>query len=383
MLSCGYNLALKFIVMERIVLPIITSRNVFGKNEPFLKQLISKRIIDLFLIALSASAFAQSPCDSINHTITVNNPGCFGSANGAINLTMSGGAAPYAFSWNTTAGTEDLSGLTAGTYSVNISDQNGCLDSAAVVLTQPAPLTNSIISHDVFCNGGSTGYIITNVSGGTGPYTYNWSNGDQSANAALLSAGTYTLTVVDYHGCSLRDTIQIMQPDAISLTLTSPEPVVGYNVSVYLGNDGEIDLTVNGGIAPYTYAWSNGAVTQDLFNLTAGVYTVVVSDSNSCTATGTIALDQPLTIELPSGFSPNGDGHNDNFIVHGAEAYPDNVLSIFNRWGNIVYQKTGYTDQWNGNNNNGDQLPDGTYFAIMEIKSKELVLKGYVEMKRH
>lgn len=368
--------------MKRSILPAIMN-NQFAAYHLFFKSSFSRRIVDFFLITLSASAFAQDPCDSINHTYVSTRPTCFGSANGTINLTMTGGAAPYTFSWSNGAVTEDLNGLQAAAYTVNISDQNGCRDSATIVLSQPPALTNVIQQQNVLCHGASTGFIVTHAGGGTDPYNYFWSNGSHDANIINLSAGVYVVTIVDYLGCIRKDTVNILQPDALSLTLTSPEPVPNYNISTYHGNDGSIDLTVSGGVQPYTYAWSNSAVTQDLLNLSANAYSVVVTDSNMCTASGSIVLDQPSTIEMPSGFTPNSDGHNDNFIVHGLEAYPDNVLTIFNRWGNIVYQHENYSNQWNGYNNRGEELPDGTYFAILEIKSQELILKGYVEMKRH
>jgi gliding motility-associated-like protein len=118
-------------------------------------------------------------------------------------------------------------------------------------------------------------------------------------------------------------------------------------------------------------------------NLNAGPYSVVCIDANGCRAMASITLNHPMVLEMPTGYTPNQDGNNDNFIVHGIEAYPDNVMTIFNRWGNIVYQKENYFNEWNGVNNKGDELPDGTYFVILEINGGELVLKGYVEMKRY
>jgi gliding motility-associated-like protein len=175
----------------------------------------------------------------------------------------------------------------------------------------------------------------------------------------------------------------VLQPDPLVLDLSSPELITGYNISYYMGSDGSIDLTVNGGVAPYWYSWSNGASTEDISNLSANAYTVLVKDANGCVASGTIGLAQPTNVAMPTAFSPNSDGHNDNFIVHGADESSENLLTIFNRWGNVVYQQKNYTDQWSGHNNKGEELPDGTYFAVMEIKSKEMILKGYVEMKRH
>ena len=153
-------------------------------------------------------------------------------------------------------------------------------------------------------------------------------------------------------------------------------------MSSYQGNDGSISVNITGGTAPYFFLWSNGSTTQNVSNLTAGGYTVFVTDTNGCRIVGDIHLTQPLVLEMPQGFSPNNDGKNDFFVVHGIEAYPDNELTIYNRWGNIVYKKTGYFNEWDGVSNNGQMLPDATYFAILEVNKGEIVLKGYVELRR-
>lgn len=254
--------------------------------------------------------------------------------------------------------------------------------SNSVRAQDPCSLNNTIQQQNVLCSGGNTGYIVTNVSGGAEPYTYFWSNGSQSANAVELTAGTYIVTVVDYLGCFRKDTIQILEPDPINLQLFSPEHNNGFNVSSYHGNDGSINLTISGGTPSYMQLWSNGAHMEDLSGLSAGTYSVTVTDANACTATASITLGEPSLIEMPSGYTPNSDGANDYFVIHGAENSPGNLLTIFNRWGNIVYQKENYRNEWNGFNNKGEELPEGTYFAIFEVKSSELVLKGYVEMKR-
>jgi gliding motility-associated-like protein len=344
---------------------------------------ILKAVSWLVPLAFINSLQAQTSCDSLDINYTVTSPTCNGSVNGTISVTMNGGLAPYVYLWSNGAVSEDLTGLSAGAYTLIASDQNGCADTVTVTLYQPSPINNVVQEYNVLCNGGATGYIMTSVSGGTSPYNYFWSNGSQSAHAINLTAGTYIVTVVDYRGCSRKDTAVIIQPDPLNISISSPEHNNGYNVSTYLGNDGSIDLGVSGGVSPYTYVWSNAAVTEDLSSLSAGVYSVVATDANNCTISASITLDQPVKLEIPSGFTPNSDGSNDNFVVHGVEENPDNVLTVFNRWGNIVYQKKNYSNQWSGTNNRGEELPDGTYFVILEVSSKELILKGYVEMKRH
>jgi gliding motility-associated-like protein len=156
----------------------------------------------------------------------------------------------------------------------------------------------------------------------------------------------------------------------------------GHNISFPNGNDGSIDLTVFGGTSPFSYIWSNQDKSEDQYNVNAGTYNVTVIDNNGCRVIGSIILTEPLILEMPSGFSPNNDDKNDMFVVHGIEAYPDNKLTIYNRWGNIVYNKDGYANEWDGRSNNGLQLPGSTYFVLLEINGGEKVLKGYVELRR-
>lgn len=93
--------------------------------------------------------------------------------------------------------------------------------------------------------------------------------------------------------------------------------------------------------------------------------------------------DNACELELPSGFSPNGDGKNDGYHIKGIEGYPDNVFRVFNRWGNLVYDKEDYVNEdWVGQNNSGDPLPDGTYFVVLEVVGKNLRKSTYVDLRR-
>jgi gliding motility-associated-like protein len=315
--------------------------------------------------------------------LTARNAGCKNRADGSVDLTVSGGVNPYTFSWSNGENTEDISGLSVGTYNVSVRDNNGCQISDMAVITEPTALENNIEKQDVLCYGQSNGAIKLDIYGGTNPYTYYWSNGSTSENLSDLPIGMYSVTVIDAMGCERTDDIQINQPDSLHIDLSSPELVVGYQISSYQANDGSIDMTINGGTSEFSFIWSNNSTEQNIQNLNAGTYNVVCTDANGCRASASITLDDPMPLEMPNGFTPNGDGSNDNFIVHGIESYTDNLLTVFNRWGNIVYQKKNYFNEWNGFNNSGNELPDGTYFVILEINGGDLVLKGYVEMKRY
>ena len=217
---------------------------------------------------------------------------CTGGANGSIDLNVTGGTAPYSFTWSNGSTNEDLVGLTAGTYSVAVVDVNGCTDNLTVTISQPqaslALNANSVSNVD--CFGNATGSIDLNVGGGTQPYTYQWSNGSSSEDLSAITAGTYTVSVVDANGCDGTITLTVNEPSiALNNTIS-----VSQQVNCFAGNDGSIDLEVNGGTAPYSYTWSNGSVTQDLSGLTAGAYSVTIVDANGCLNTASITVSQPL-----------------------------------------------------------------------------------------
>lgn len=161
--------------------------------------------------------------------------------------------------------------------------------------------------------------------------------------------------------------------------------LVGKDESYQGADDGQVTSTVTGGTPPYTYQWNTGAVTPNIYNLSAGMYYLVLTDDNGCMATDTVMLDSTDALpdlEMPTAYSPNGDGANDFFVIKGIERYSDNELLVFNRWGGLVYDQKGYSNQWNGKSNNGEELPDGTYYVILKIYSDDITLTGYVYLKR-
>ncbi|HRO97834.1 MAG TPA: gliding motility-associated C-terminal domain-containing protein, partial [Flavobacteriales bacterium] len=174
----------------------------------------------------------------------------------------------------------------------------------------------------------------------------------------------------------------VSAPASIVVDSTLSLYLGGYNVSSWQGQDGSINTDVSGGTAPYTYTWSNGASTPDLNGLAAGEYTLVVTDANGCSTTITVTLTQPSDLVMPTGFTPNGDGSNDVFFIRGLDAYPTNQLVIVNRWGNRVFERVNYRNDWDGESIQGGQLPNGTYFAILQVSGGERTLQGYIDLRR-
>lgn len=275
---------------------------------------------------------------AITATFAITDANCNGNNDGAIDMTVSGGLSPYTYSWSTGATTEDISNLSAGTYGVTITDANGCTNNFTQAVTEPSGLAATAVAStlpggtSISCNGANDGSIDLTVTGGTQPYIYNWSNGANTEDLNNLSAGSYTVSVTSNNGCIVTANAIISEPAAINATLTPQVYVGGNNISCGGYNDGSIDLTVTGGVTPFTYTWSNGYYTEDISSLTAGNYTVSITDANGCTTMESTTLTEPAgmtsTITSPAlggGYNiscANGnDGSIDLTILGGAAPY--------------------------------------------------------------
>ena len=488
----------------------------------------------------TASISLTQPNELVATLDSASNVTCNGLTNGSIDVTTSGGTQPYSFDWGATGNTEDLAGLGAGSYTLIVTDANGCSSQPLQgTITQPDTLVLSLVSADTLaCYGNSNGTATVAGTGGTAPYVYDWSNGDTAATATGLTAGTYTVSVSDANGCTSNTiTVTITQPDSMQVLIAASElncyndssgevrvkgvvggtapysyswstgagnvsdltgiPAGTYTVTVTDGNgcttaasatlvnpaqlvvasnitnvscqdaaDGSISLTISGGTGAVTVNWAHGPQTDLVDNLEPGDYTVTVTDGKGCIYTETfsitagncnnppIAVNDTVTtvsgtpidipvlgndsdpdgdninvtgiptppthgtttingdgtitytpdtdfvgvdsfmyvicddgipslcdsawvfvtvlpdrpnVSIPNGFSPDGDGINDNFEIVDITKFPKNKLEIFNRWGNTVYEAKPYNNDWNGSNMDGEPLPDGTYFYVLEI----------------
>lgn len=282
-------------------------------------------------------------------TTVKTNPACYGGNNGTIDITAGGGVAPYSYRWNDNVTTEDRSGLTAGTYSVQVTDANGCKKTVSVTITQPAQMAASAQVTGVSCNGGTNGSINLTVTGGTKPYTYLWSNNATTQDIGGLTTGTYTVAITDSNGCTLSKSATVTQPAALSIVSNIT------HVSCNGDDDGKIDITVTGGSYPYTYKWDNNSTQQDRQNLSAGNYSLTVKDANGCTKTVIYTVNQPSAITV-SGTVVNPSCYNGNN-------------------GSITLNVTGgtapYTYKWNNNSTNKDRtgLSAGSY--TVKVKDAE------------
>ena len=189
--------------------------------------------------------------------------------------------------WSSGDITSEITNLIAGTYTCTVTDTSGCIATDSITITEPSSISTIESTTNVLCNNGMNGTVSLIISGGNSPYTSNWGTTDTST----LSAGVYSYSITDNNGCVLLDSININEP----LILMNSITVI--NVSSCNGNnDGSIDITPQGGTNPYTFAWSNGDITEDLTNISAGQYIVTVTDANNCTLIDSIIISEPDSV---------------------------------------------------------------------------------------
>ncbi|MDF3025694.1 MAG: gliding motility-related protein, partial [Fluviicola sp.] len=248
------------------------------------------QVTDVNGCTATVTATVTQPTSAVSGTTVVTNVACFGGANGAINLTPTGGTGPYTFNWLPSGPTtEDRTGLVAGTYQVQVTDANGCTGTVTATVTQPtSPVSGTTVVTNVACFGGNTGAINLTPTGGTGPYTFAWGGGITTEDRTSLTAGTYSVTITDVNGCTGTVNPTVTQPAAAVSGTT-----VVTNVACFGGNTGAINLTPTGGVGPYTFSWGGGVTTEDRTGLTAGTYSVTITDANGCTGTVSPTVTQP------------------------------------------------------------------------------------------
>lgn len=227
------------------------------------------------LVSISAPALLQS----ISNNVT--DISCFGGNDGIIEHVAFGGTAPYFYQWSNGMLTSTISNLTAGIYEPTITDFKGCTTiGSAVTVGTPAEITISLdLLRTPDCNEIENGEIQISVIGGTPPYVYQWSNNENTEDLVGLPEGEYNITVTDAKGCTaISESYELIAPEVLFFALVSilEESCQGVG-------DGSINVQVLGGTEPYSFEWNTGAQTDDIENLSAGMYQLLVTDNNGCT----------------------------------------------------------------------------------------------------
>ncbi|PIP53851.1 MAG: hypothetical protein COX07_08510 [Bacteroidetes bacterium CG23_combo_of_CG06-09_8_20_14_all_32_9] len=209
-----------------------------------------------------------------------------GNSNGSIDVTITGGTLPYNYLWSNGAITEDITNVIAGNYQLTVTDATNChIIQNYTITNQTNGLTVTHTLTDEFC-GNSGGSINLTITGGTSPYTFLWSNSQTTEDINNLSAGVYSYSVTDYTGCTDYGSVTI---------INHPGNIVINNPVIQPENcgwsDGSIDINVQGGAVPYSFIWSNGELTEDIYNIVHGTYTVTVTDANGCVNISNFVVD--------------------------------------------------------------------------------------------
>ncbi len=242
----------------------------------------------------------------------ISNTLCNGSSDGTAYAVPGGGSPVYTYLWNTVpAQTNDTVTAAAGTYSVTITDGNGCQGTDTVTIGEPTLVVASVPTvNNASCNGANDGNATAGGAGGTPGYTYSWNTApvQNTQTATGLAPGQYTVTVSDANGCS--DTLTITILNGPSLTSS----IIGSDVGCFGGNDGSANLTVGGGTAPYTYNWTpSGSAAEDPNGLSAGMQYVTITSSEGCIVTDSILINEPpaLVVAIDSSFDVTCLGFTD------------------------------------------------------------------------
>lgn len=276
-------------------------------------------------------------CTAVSPTLSINSYGlvvptvntnlvqhvhCRFGADGAIPLSVMGGLAPYDYHWedangNAVPGETFVSNLTAGTYSVTVTDHQGCTGTVSSTVLQPSTefLVDTAIIHHVKCYGDSTGSILALPSGGDHPYNFHWSsagpgNGAISPGINDLPLGTYTLLAEDGNGCQRTVPFYVSGPEA-PITI---EVLDSVGVTCFGYSDGAIDINIFGGTPDYSVNWNNISGEEDLTDAPAGHYLLSIFDSLGCHFTTNLEIGSPPSLQVSTTssdqtqlFPPNGE----------------------------------------------------------------------------
>lgn len=321
------------------------------------------------------SAIITAP-DTIVLIDSVINASCFQNMDGFIYTQVFNTSGPLQYQWSDSNFVlsqtgSDLLNVPAGIYYVNIFDSLGCNYLDTFLVTEPELLRTDMLSFDVSCSGGSDGNITQSVFGGSAPYNFLWTDGDTLQDRMNITAGVYVVTITDINGCVAIDSIEVFEPEPLTI-----EALIN-DVTCIQESDGSIRVFVEGGNGGYQYLWSTGDITDEIFGLIGGIYSVTITDALGCSLSEAyeILVTNEDCINIPSAFTPNSDGLNDTWVLRNINLYTGNSVKILNRWGQLLFESNGYSEPWDGRYS-GNELPSGTYYYIVDLNDGKDVLTG-------
>ncbi|MAO71363.1 MAG: hypothetical protein CMD02_02500 [Flavobacteriales bacterium] len=211
---------------------------------------------------------------------------------------------------------------------------------------------------------------------GSGPYTYLWDNGDVSAHGNICP-GFHRVWVTDVNGCEVVEDVIV---EDFILTLDPSDFIVECEIT---NLDVELRVDVTGGTGDYTYLWSSGETENPInLNLNPGIYSVQITDENMCIIDTAFRIAAFTEDCVPNVFTPNGDEVNDVWLLEDAFFYSDSEVRVYNRYGKLVFKSIGYDSPWDGKNETGNDVMDGSYFYIIDLGDEYDKIKGTVSIIR-
>ena len=305
---------------------------------------------------------------------------CNDAEDGRILATAVNGQGALTYEWERdgeliqTGPSPELTGASAGLYNLVVVDGIGCTVEGTVELNAPPAITLISEVDNISCFDEVDGSIEVAATGGNGNFIYYWSNDELGPDNSFLGAGTYTLTVTDGNNCELVQTFDLPNPEPLFVEIVT-EPATEDGPC-----NGSVRANVTGGSGSYLYRWLNiqgASMTESIVTeLCPGEYLLKVEDSNGCQTTvgeftGIVEDKRYPCLSERIVITPDGDGLNDEFIIFCIGELPDNHLEIYNRWGQLVFETDNYDNSWAGTAMNGEVLPEGPYYFILEYTTPD------------
>lgn len=295
---------------------------------------------------------------------------CYGLEDGVIDISPTGGTAPYNFTWYNSAfalsaQTEDLVNFPADTFQLEILDSNGCFYEMFLEIEQPEQIVIDYTFNLVSCKDGIDGNIDVTVTGGNSGPIYSWSNGATTEDVLNVPADIYTFIYTDSKGCTESVEVDVSEPDSIRIEFEITK------ITCNDQSDGVAFAYPDGGNGGYTYLWSIPETSNTATGLSNQWYSVTINDILGCTGTDSVFIERNNSdcVFPVNTISPNGDNYNDTWIIDNLELYPNMKMQVYNKWGNIVHEQEGVYSPWDGSSK-GVQLPSETYYYILILNQE-------------
>jgi len=312
------------------------------------------------------------------------NISCHGKSDGFIRIDPTSETAPFKFKWSGpdgfTATSEGPEGLMAGQYMMTLTDRYMCQVTDTFNLSSPEQISMEINHQNIDCSGLETGSAVVSAINYVGDVIYLWDDGYEGSTRQNMPEGTYRIILTDSNNCQVDTTITLKNPDPLRIQFSVKDPFCKDS------RDGEIIARITGGTTgeDYFYLWSDNSTGSNITGITEGWYSVTVTDRSGCALTDSVRLVgmNEICLIIPDAFSPNGDEINDTWNIENIDLYPGAELTVYNRWGKMIWQsELGYPVSWNGNCE-GEVMPVDSYHYFIELHNGYRPIVGTVTIVR-